>query len=75
VLPTKGRWKIGGDDSCYFDAADSGLDQCVPVESAAAETAPDAAAAAQSHEVPVPASVVEHAVGEQRQPPGAASLR
>jgi hypothetical protein len=27
---TDGRWKIGGDGSCYFDDADSGPDQCLP---------------------------------------------
>jgi hypothetical protein len=25
-----GRWKLGDDGSCYFDAADSGPDQCNP---------------------------------------------
>jgi hypothetical protein len=26
-----GRWKLGDDGSCYFDATDSGPDQCSPV--------------------------------------------
>jgi hypothetical protein len=25
-----GRWKLGGDGSCYFDETDSGPDQCSP---------------------------------------------
>jgi hypothetical protein len=25
-----GRWKLGGDGSCYFDPEDSGDDQCSP---------------------------------------------
>ena len=25
-----GRWKLGGDGSCYFDPDDSGEDQCSP---------------------------------------------
>src|SRR5262245_10861897 len=25
-----GRWKLGGDGSCYFDPDDSGPDQCSP---------------------------------------------
>ena len=25
-----GRWKLGGDGSCYFDANDSGPNQCEP---------------------------------------------
>ena len=25
-----GRWKVGGDGSCYFDPDDSGPDQCSP---------------------------------------------
>jgi hypothetical protein len=27
----EGRWKLGGDGACYFDAADSGPDQCAPM--------------------------------------------
>lgn len=27
---TDGRWKLGGDGSCYFDPDDSGPDQCAP---------------------------------------------
>ena len=33
VMPTHtqdGRWKLGGDGSCYFDANDSGPNQCEP---------------------------------------------
>lgn len=26
----EGRWKLADDGSCYFDAADSGPDQCDP---------------------------------------------
>ena len=25
-----GRWKLGGDGGCYFDATDDGPDQCAP---------------------------------------------
>jgi hypothetical protein len=25
-----GRWKLGGDGGCFFDATDSGPDQCAP---------------------------------------------
>jgi hypothetical protein len=25
-----GRWKLGGDGGCYFDATDEGPDQCAP---------------------------------------------
>ena len=28
-----GRWKLGGDGSCYFDASDSGPNQCEPSRS------------------------------------------
>jgi hypothetical protein len=30
TLNQDGRWKLGGDGSCYFDPDDSGPDQCSP---------------------------------------------
>jgi hypothetical protein len=30
TLDQDGRWKLGGDGSCYFDPEDSGDDQCSP---------------------------------------------
>lgn len=30
AVATDGRWKLGGDGSCYFDPDDSGPDQCSP---------------------------------------------
>jgi hypothetical protein len=30
VYGADGRWKLGGDGSCYFDPNDSGPDQCSP---------------------------------------------
>ena len=36
-----GRWKLGGDGGCYFDATDSGPDQCAPVSSAPTEIEAD----------------------------------
>jgi hypothetical protein len=30
TLGQDGRWKLGGDGSCYFDPDDSGPDQCEP---------------------------------------------
>lgn len=30
TLNQDGRWKLGGDGSCYFDPDDSGPDQCAP---------------------------------------------
>jgi hypothetical protein len=30
-----GRWKLGGDGSCYFGANDSGANQCEPANEAA----------------------------------------
>ena len=39
VLPVvvsgqEGRWKLGGDGSCYFGANDSGANQCEPAQGA-----------------------------------------
>jgi len=34
VISATGRWKLGGDGSCYFDASDSGANQCEPSEDA-----------------------------------------
>jgi hypothetical protein len=28
----EGRWKLGGDGECYFDAADAGPNQCFPMQ-------------------------------------------
>src|SRR5215217_1204593 len=30
---TSGRWKLGGDGSCVWDANDSGPNQCAPAQS------------------------------------------
>jgi hypothetical protein len=30
VFVQDGRWKVGGDGACYFDASDSGPNQCEP---------------------------------------------
>ena len=30
TIAQDGRWKVGGDGSCYFDPDDSGPDQCSP---------------------------------------------
>jgi len=30
TLSQDGRWKLGGDGSCYFDPDDAGPDQCTP---------------------------------------------
>ena len=36
-----GRWKLGGDGTCYFDATDGGPDQCAPASSAPGEIEAD----------------------------------